>query len=918
LGFPVTATSSAVAAAADGPDVALPEVVVTGIRASIATAVSMKEQSDDIIEAISAEDLGQLPDISIADSLARLPGVTAQRTDGRSNFISIRGFAADFSGTTLSGREQASTGENRGVEFDQYPAELMNAVQVYKTPDASLIGQGVAGTVNLNTIKPLSSNGLHMAFNLRGERTSNSNLNPDQGVTSWGSRLSFSVVDQFFDHTLGVAFGVARLDSPIQEKQYQAWYWGRNNGPPGSGAYDTRGANPVPGDPDLALSEEGMQARAKSEDQLRTGLMSVLEWAPSEGYHSELDLFYSNFNQHNHLNGLQWSSSAYDGISYTNAQTTPGGAYNVLTSGTLDGVKPIIQNEFTQTTTHDFSAGWNNRFEPAGDWILVSDLSYSNARDTVNDAYAFTGPESVVANGIGFRIPAGGGYPAFNVPINLANPALVGFTDPDSYGYDGRVEHDRQTDTIKAVRLDVIHPLGWIFKNVDVGFDYSDRVKVKSALVDFAYLNGNGCSTTKVPTCSPYNHSQYGSINPAVLYAPTSLGYVGIPGIVNYNVLNALSSQFYLVQDMGTNDYNRNYSVEERVPLGYVKLAIDTALAGIPIRGNAGTQFVHTNQSSTAEVTSPSTGQPDGTVSAGTAYNEVLPSLNLVADLGNRNLLRLGAAKTMMRGRIDDEKAAASASVSTTGDAVWSGRGGNPRLKPYIAVGEDISYEKVFAQASYFSAALFNKNLTSYIYNQTVQYDFAGFTSATRQPISDIGSFTTPQNASGGKIQGYELALVLEGSLLSRWLDGFGLLSNFAYTNNAISAKLLGSVPGSPSTFPGFSKKVGALTLYYENYGFSARVAWTYRSPFTGEITANFDQLGYTQIATDKNTNFQTGYEFQKGKLQGLKILLQINNLTDSPYRTLSITTIAGVQTKTPLEYDTFGRTFLLGLNYKL
>src|SRR5579864_8626865 len=335
------AMSSGLAAAADGPaadapDEPLAEVVVTGIRASIATSVSMKEQSNDIIEVISAEDLGVLPDLSIADSLARLPGLAAQRTDGRPNVISIRGFAPDFSGTTLSGREQASTGENRGVEFDQYPAELMNAVQVYKTPDASLIGQGLAGTVNLETIKPLSSSQLKMALNVRGEHNSNNNLNPDQGISSWGSRLSFSLVDQFLDHTLGVAFGVARLDSPIQEKQYQAWYWGQNNGPPGSTAYDqccgSGSPAPVPGDPNLALSEEGMQLRAKSQSNVRTGLMSVLEWAPTDGYHSELDLFFSRFDQHMYLNGLQWSSSPWDGISYSNAQTTSG-AVGVLTGG---------------------------------------------------------------------------------------------------------------------------------------------------------------------------------------------------------------------------------------------------------------------------------------------------------------------------------------------------------------------------------------------------------------------------------------------------------------------------------------------------------------------------------------------------------------------------------------------------------
>ena len=917
------AMGSGVAAAADAPNEPLAEVVVTGIRASIANQVTMKEQSDDIIEAISAEDLGKLPDLSIADSLARLPGLAAQRTDGHSNFISIRGFAPDFSGTTLSGREQASTGENRGVEFDQYPAELINRVEVYKTPDASLIGQGIAGTVNLNTIKPLSFNELRMALNVRGELNSNSNLNPDQGISSWGSRVSFSVLDQFLGHTLGLAFGAARLDSPTQEKQYQAWYWGQNNGPPGSGAIDTRGSNPVPpvpGDPNLALSDEGMQVRAKSQSNVRTGLMGVLEWAPSDGYHSELDLFYSRFDQHTYLNGLQWSSSPYgDGISYSNAQTTPFGAYSVLTAGTLNGVKPIMQNEFTQTNTHNFSAGWNNRVETAGDWTLVSDLAYSNAHNAVHDAYAFTGPESVVVNGIGFQIPLDGHYPAFNIPVNLADPGLVGFTDPDNYSYNGREEWDQQSDTIKAVRLDVIHPLGWIFKTFDVGFDYSDRRKVKSALVDFAYLDGNGCSTAHVPTCAPYNHALYAPINPAVLMAPTSLGYAGIfPGALDYNVLNALRSQFYLVQDMGTNDYNRNYSVEERVPLGYLKLNIDTALAGIHIRGNAGVQFVHTNQSSSALVTNPQGGQPDGTVTGGTSYNEVLPSLNLVGDLGNRNILRLGAAKTMMRGRIDDEKAASSASVGATSQA-WSGSGGNPQLKPYIAIGEDLSYEKVFGNASYFSLALFNKNLTSYIYRKTVLYDFAGFTSAATQPLSTIGTFTTPENSSGGRIQGYELALALEGNLFASALDGFGLLSNFAYTNNFIPNGLLGQVPGGPTTFPGFSKKVGAATLYYDKYGVQVRVAWTYRSSFTGEVLANFDQLGYTEIATERTVNFQAGYEFRTGKIQGLSILLQINNLTDSPYRTVAITTLAnGAPSRTPHEYDTFGRTYLVGFNYKL
>ena len=920
----------AFAQTADTGAAPLEEVVVTGIRGSIQSAIAQKEKSNDIIETISAEDLGKLPDLSIADSLARVPGLAAQRSDGRSNYISIRGFAADFSGTTLSGREQASTGENRGVEFDQYPAELINAVEIYKTPDASLIGQGLAGTVNLETIKPLSVNGFKMAANIRGEHNSNGDLNPGHGIGTSGNRVSFSVVSQFMDHTLGVAFGVARLDSPVQEKQYQAWWWGINNGPPGSNSFQGQGwSGAVPGDPDMALSEEGMQIRAKSESQIRDGLMGVLEWAPNERVHSQLDLFYSKYSEETSLNGLQWSSSPWDGISYDNATTTTSGDYQVVTSGTLNGIKPIMQNLYNDTETKNLSVGWNNRFDLGKDWGFTTDLSYSDARNTVRDAYTFTGVLGAttprVVDGIGFTIPPNGGYPTFNIPVNLADPTLVGFTDPDAYSYNGREEWDHQTDTIKAVRIDLTHPAGWIFSKIDFGADYSDRKKVKSAVVDFAYLNGNGCSSSD-PTvqngCATYDPTMYTAVNQGLLLSPTSLSYAGVPGILNYNVLDAMATQMYLVPNQTANDFNRNYSIEEKVSVFYVKADISSHVGSAGLRGNVGVQFVHTNQSSTALLTDPNNnGQPVSTLTGGTSYDEVLPSLNLVFDFGRRTYLRFGAAKSMMRGRIDDEKAASSAGVGTQAPFTWSGSAGNPKLKPYIAIGEDLSFEKIFGKASYFSLAVFNKNLTRYIYNQTdPHFDFSGFTNdSTRVPVSQFGSYTVPENGSGGKIQGYELSLTLEGNLITPALDGFGMQSSYAYTANYVPLATLGSVPGGPTTFPGFSKDVAALTLYYEKHGVSVRVAETYRSAFTGEIIANFDQLGYTQIAAEKTLNLQAGYEFQDGKAKGLSVLLQVNNLNNSPYRTVQIfTAIDGTSAKLPLENDTFGRSVLLGVNYKI
>ena len=117
------------------------QVTVTGIRRGIESAISVKKNADGIVEAVSAEDIGKLPDSSIAESIARLPGISAQRAAGRAQVISVRGLSPDFATTLLNGREMVSTGDNRSVEFDQYPSELLSGVTVYKTPDAILRAQ---------------------------------------------------------------------------------------------------------------------------------------------------------------------------------------------------------------------------------------------------------------------------------------------------------------------------------------------------------------------------------------------------------------------------------------------------------------------------------------------------------------------------------------------------------------------------------------------------------------------------------------------------------------------------------------------------------------------------------------------------------------------------------------------------------
>ncbi len=174
MGMALATPAFAQAAAADAD-----EIVVTGLRASINLSVEEKKINTSMVEVISAEDIGKLPDQSIAESLSRLPGLATQRLDGRANVVSIRGLAPDFTTTLLNGREQVSASNNRGVELDQYPSELLTGAVIYKTPDASLIGQAIGGTIDMKTARPLSYKGRTIAVGVRGEVNDLGKLNPD-------------------------------------------------------------------------------------------------------------------------------------------------------------------------------------------------------------------------------------------------------------------------------------------------------------------------------------------------------------------------------------------------------------------------------------------------------------------------------------------------------------------------------------------------------------------------------------------------------------------------------------------------------------------------------------------------------------------------------------------------------------------
>ena len=876
---------------------ALETITITGVRAAVESAINVKERSDNIVEAVSAEDIGKLPDTSIAESISRLPGLTSQRSDGRASDISIRGTDPQFATGLLNGREQVSTGDNRAIEYDQYPAELISGVIVYKTPDAALIGQGLSGTIALETIRPLEYGHRTTVLDFRLEKNSDADMGADSKNN--GYRGSFSFIDQFLDNTLGVAVGYARLSSPVVGRElglYDPWH---ANGTEHAGV----GAN--------VDVTDGIKSLASMGSDVRDGALGTVEWRPTSNYTSTFDVYWTSELQDNNRRSLEVNLGNYNG--YPNA-TCPACTStanfsnlnvvnNALVGATVSNVVPLARNFLYLTSDTIFQAGWNNKWK--GDaWSVMSDLAYSRATRDEHDYETQGQYIGGVTDTITYFLP-NGSQPTFTAQNNYADPSNV-LVGPTIYG-GGYSRFPHVVDELKSFRLEGTHPAGWWFSDVILGANYDDRSKDK--IQPETGLNTVGGTFDQIG-------SQY-------LLSPANLSFSGTPSSLAWNVPGVLANYFNPVVPGYPNEPGYGYltgkfwDVFEKLTTLYIKGDLNHPLSpDVTLRGNIGLQVIHTQQSSTSFSYNEAT-QSSQPIEGGKSYNDILPAMNLVFELPAQQLLRLSAAREMARPRMDQMTAGQDFSVATT-TGIPSNTAGNPLLDPWRADALDLSYEKYFENKAYLSAAVFYKDLKTYIYDQTFLTDLSGLVSqlpppgAGQHPYVDQGYLTVPLNGQGGRLDGVELTASAPGEMLAPWLSGFGASASVSLTDSSITVQ--GQVAGENSTnitLPGLSKTVASAMLYYEKNGFAARIASRYRSDYIGEITDFAGDRALEYVRHELITDFQTSYEFQNGPAKGLMILFQVNNLTDTPFIDYS-----GNVTQTR-DYETFGRDFFFGLNYK-
>ncbi len=921
------------------------EVVVKGFRQSIVNAIDQKRFADTVSEQLSADDLGGLPDVSMADALTRLPGISAVRTGGQAAEINIRGMSGGFVFSTLNGREQVSTSGSRSIEFDQYPSELIHSAAVYKSPKVSLIEGGVAGSVELKTVNPLDNDDVHsFSANVRGMY--NDRAAEVHDAEEFGHRVSFSYQGKFADDRIGVALGYAQLYQPSVATQFVGLNY--------NALIDV---DRVPGDTDGPESDpaaeyvsEGMELQHRGGEETRDGYLATVVFEPNDSFTLKADAFISKFDSEEFARGLRVK---FEGASaaIANEQILDnymiGGNINRRSNG-LTRVELVNDDnrDYDEVQSYGINADWQ-----ATERLNINfDVSLSSAESNFRNGLLW----ALVSEDAYAETPVLDGDVAINYQLNGLDLPNVGFSQADDFADIDKVLVSKygiypyeNSDEINAVRIDFKYDLDLpVLSSIEFGLRQTEREYTNDRSV-FEYGNDSNFSALEAPLRLTEDMVDVVSWEGQFSYFPDYLAIdldkalaawfpngtpqpvqtwgAGNAGVINPDPDSTRSYDWTMLQ---------SGKVYEDTFAAYIMANLEADVFGIPMTGNIGVRMIETDQSATslenvggdpllgAQYIEDDAGYINDQYAPsikGIEYTDYLPQMNLNFALSDNDQLRFAAAQVMSRPPINRLASDTSYTISDSGE-ISANSSNSPALKPFYATQYDISYEHYFdSTEGAFALALFYKDIesTGIVTTEIPQFDFAGNGFAVPEYITDPtsgvpvptrnGTYTVAYNdENGGFLQGVEVAYTQVFSMLPEPFDGLGLNVSYSYTESEIERdRILGSA-SVRQPLEGLSENVLSSTAFYAFRDFETRLSVRSRDDFVSDQVAVDTQTVF--YSGETVVDFQASYQFT----DRLGALFQVNNLTDEPTRSYFNTED---QTGT-IQY--FGRQFFLGVTYSL
>ena len=864
------------------------QVVITGQRAALQSAQKIKQNSDEIVDSIVADDIGKLPDRSVTEVLQRIVGVTISHTISSNDpeHYSVEGSGVNIRGLSyvrseLNGRDSFSANGGRALNFEDVTPELMAGVDVYKNPSAEQIEGGIGGLVNLRTAMPFDFTGQKVSMSLSEGYSKLGGAKSPKVSGLYSNRWDLGSAGQF-----GALIDVAHSVSRTRTDAFQVDPY-----------FDIGSASSPQWVP------EGAEWRRVDFTNKRNGLYAALQWKKDD-LSSSLTYFKSRYDQ-------EWDENAIFSQEATpyNITVDPGATYDshgALLKGTIrddadGGVNFGADTRVAKRKSDTQDISWNVNWRANDRWTFNTDLQLIKATTKDFDSTVATGIEMAKET-----LDLSGGMPK----ISFDSSDLAALANPANYYWAFTQEHfDKGIATEKALKLDAKYSFdnpvlselrfgvrltqrGATTQNSNPSYNWQPITQTWQQgwdITGLAYLSDPRFSgNTHIVNFSNFMSGKVAV--PALIMPDTSVaaGYPGsyatLHGYTNLLCVSGNTCSTYAPAVYGADDPAGTNDQSERTQTMYSQLRFGFDDWKVPVDGNVGLRLVRTESDAHgySVYTPPTpnsgtlTGVPIPAISAFStqqdfknSYNDFLPSLNLRAKPTSDLQFRLALAKAMTRPDFSQMQAYTAlttgvnysssdstnvTSVSNTGTA-----SGNPNLKPIKSNQADATAEWYFSKSGSLTFAAFDKELKDVIINETYLTPVLDTSGNTVNFVT-----TAPINGAKGYARGFEVAYQQYFDKLPGFLSGFGVQANYTFVNshttlyNPVTAAFCGGTSGGADNLnlnlngcdtngqsfgnlplQGLSRNTFNVALLYDQGPISARVAYNWRSKYLQGVNVN-------------------------------------------------------------------------------
>lgn len=832
----------------------LEQVTVVGIRSSIADAIDVKRDATRIMDSISAEDIGKLPDQNIAETLSRIPGVQVTRVEGEGKSITVRGLGLNK--LLLNGKSFIGSARNGDPNLSDVSPELLAGVDVIKAPSADLVEGWLGAVINLRTKRPLDLEDSVISGRLQSSYADR--------AEEWGEKVSGFVAHTFADRKFGVLLSGSYANSTGASDVYQSGGWTQVTGVDATGD----GVN------DTFFRPLRLMTWSNTYEDERYSLNASAQWRPID----ELTFTLEGVKSRRETDRVRASQQAILSNNITNGVIDASGT---LVSGTFSGVtlRPLIyggdsysDNEYLSANANWSKDRWTvnvNASVSEGDGAGLGGDGGNN--NSGNDNVLVT--RQIAGNVANVSYDAAGS----NVSPNYGFDANFDIYDPSQYEVYTTFDVDYVAENKgHDADFDVEYQLDGFFKSVKVGAR-TEKIEVFSGNPTSTYPSfashdptpGSPLLATEVPGLT-YTGTRGGIFPGESGSYPRRI----LTGVVDFNQIRSALGATPISFDTPGAKATIN-QVEQTTDALFAMVRFGTDVFGVPMSGDLGVRQVNADRESFGYTI---VGNQAIEALAGKSFSDTLPNLNLIFDLRDDLRLRFAAAKVVARPDLTSTGVGLSLQpVSMTGFS------GNPDLDPFRATQFDTTVEWYFAPASLLAVGAFYKDVSAFTTTVEVVEEHP---EAPNNTLTGPAAYTyvigRPVNGEDGKIQGVELNYQQALSMLPAPFDGFGYALTYTYADSETPE--LDELTGRTLPIPNSSEHSANAVVYYEKGPFSGRVAYNYRSEYMtngGSVASGGNNYADERGQVDVSASFRINENFQL-TFEGVNLTREINSF----YRT--------------------------------